>query len=85
MILKFIILATVCWTMDGVERCGQQLRFDLSDASECKRLAYDSGKAFKEGIVKIGGSMTEYRVHCIAIDNEGYNVDGSFKISYNIL
>ena len=29
--------------------------------------------------------MDDYRVHCIAIDKDGYNVDHSFKISYNIL
>ena len=29
--------------------------------------------------------MVEYKAHCIAIDSEGYNVDHSFKISYNIL
>ena len=29
--------------------------------------------------------MDLYEVHCIAIDEDGYNVDESFQISYNIL
>jgi len=38
----------------------------------------------KRQIEEIGGSMADYNVHCIAIDSQGYNVDHSFKISYNI-
>ena len=85
MVLKFILLATVCWSLDGDVKCAQKARFDLSDASECTELANYSGKAFKKRIKEKGGSMTEYRVQCIAIDKDGYNVDESFQISYTIL
>jgi hypothetical protein len=43
------------------------------------------GIRMKDQVEEIGGSMASYDVHCIAIDNKGYNVDYSFKISYNIL
>ena len=43
------------------------------------------GKAQKRKMLKKEGSLVEYKAHCIAIDSEGYNVDHSFKISYNIL
>jgi hypothetical protein len=39
----------------------------------------------KDRIEKKEGSMEHYEAHCIAIDPEGYNIDHSFKISYNIL
>tara|TARA_R110001592_G_scaffold237787_3_gene497035 strand:+ start:1143 stop:1400 length:258 start_codon:yes stop_codon:yes gene_type:complete len=85
MILKYILLISVCTSLNGEVKCGQQLKFDILDGPECTKLANASGKAFKKKMKELGGSMTEYGVHCIAIDNEGYNVDGSFKISYNIL
>jgi hypothetical protein len=43
------------------------------------------GRSHKVKIEELGGFMDYYKVHCIAIDPEGYNVDHSFKISYNIL
>ena len=42
------------------------------------------GKAQKRKMLKKEGSLVEYRAHCIAIDLKGYNIDHSFKISYNI-
>jgi hypothetical protein len=85
MVLKYILLASVCWTLNNDTKCNQRIKFNLSDASACTELADRSGKSFKGRIEELGGSMTEYRVHCIAIDSQGYNVDESFKISYTIL
>jgi len=85
MILKYILLISLCTSLNGEVKCTQKIKFNVSDGPECTKIANTSGKAFKKKIEELGGSMTEYRVHCIAIDSKGYHVDGSFKISYNIL
>ena len=85
MIIKFILLTSFCFNIDNEIKCGQYLRDNLSDASECKLMANAIGKAQKRKISKRGGNLVEYRAHCIGIDSKGYNVDHSFKISYTIL
>ena len=85
MIIKFVLLTTFCFHINNEIKCGQYLRDNLSDASECKSMANAIGKAQKRKMLKKEGSLVEYKAHCIAIDSEGYNVDHSFKISYNIL
>jgi len=86
MLIKFILLTSFCLTYpNGETKCGQYLRDNLSDASECRSMAKAIGTAQKRKIEELGGSMASYDVHCIAIDSEGYNIDHSFKISYNIL
>ena len=85
MIIKFILLTSFCFNINNDIKCGQYLRDNLSDAQECKSMANAIGKAQKHKMLKKEGSLVEYRAHCIAIDSEGYNVDHSFKISYNIL
>ena len=69
---------------DGATKCSQHLVDDLSDGPECRSKAKHIGMTMNRQIEEIKGSMDDYRVHCIAIDNQGYNVDHSFKISYNI-
>ena len=85
MILKFILLTSFCFNINGEVKCGQYLRDNLSDASECEFMADAIGKAQKRKMLKREGNLVEYRAQCIAIDSNGYNVDHSFKISYNIL
>ena len=85
MILKFILLGSVCLnTPDMRTKCTQYIVNDLIDGPGCRSKAKHIGMTMKQQIKEIGGSMEEYRVHCIAIDNQGYNVDHSFKITYNI-
>tara|TARA_R110002096_G_C14033514_1_gene671421 strand:- start:22 stop:168 length:147 start_codon:yes stop_codon:yes gene_type:complete len=43
------------------------------------------GTAQKGEIEALGGSMASYDVSCLAIDNEGLDIDQTFEISYNIL
>tara|TARA_R100000541_G_scaffold18342_2_gene28122 strand:- start:180 stop:440 length:261 start_codon:yes stop_codon:yes gene_type:complete len=86
MIYKFILLTSFCLTYpSGETKCGQYLREDLSDATECRSMAKAIGTAQKRKIEKLGGSMASYDVFCYAIDNQGMAVDQSFEISYNIL
>ena len=85
MIIKFILLTSFCFNVDNEIKCGQYLRDNLSDASECKYMADAIGKAQKMRIKEIGGSLAEYRAQCIAINHEGYDIDHSFNISYTIL
>ena len=85
MIIKFILLTSFCFNINDEIQCGEYLRDNLSHASECKFMADALGKAQKAKMLKREGNLVEYRAHCIAIDSEGYNVDHSFKISYNIL
>tara|TARA_B100000287_G_scaffold255583_2_gene240265 strand:- start:300 stop:557 length:258 start_codon:yes stop_codon:yes gene_type:complete len=85
MILKFILLTSFCFNINNEIKCGQYLRDNLSDASECELMADAIGKAQKRKMLKREGNLVEYRAQCIAIDSNGYNVDHSFKISYNIL
>ena len=85
MILKFILLTSFCFNINNEVLCGQYLRDNLSDASECELMANAIGKAQKRKMLKKEGSLVEYRAQCIAIDSNGYNIDHSFKISYNIL
>jgi hypothetical protein len=85
MIIKFILLTTFCFNINNESKCGQYMRDNLSDASECKYMADAIGKAQKMRIEEIGGSMAEYRAQCIAINQKGYDIDHSFNISYTIL
>ena len=86
MILKFILLGSMCWNFHDVgTQCTQYLADNLSDGSKCRQEALEVGRTKKSKIEELGGFMDYYQVHCIAIDSEGYNVDESFKISYNIL
>ena len=85
MILKYILLGSVCLnTPDMGTKCTKYIVDDLIDGSGCRSKAKHIGMTMKRQIKEIGGSMEEYKVHCIAIDNQGYNVDHSFKITYNI-
>ena len=85
MIIKFILLGSICITTPNQEiKCTQYIRDSLSDASECQSKAKSIGLAVKDKMLKLGGSMEQYSVQCIAIDSNGYNVDHSFNISYNI-
>jgi len=85
MILKFILLGSVCLnTPDMGTKCIQYIVDDLIDGPGCRSKAKHIGMTMKRQIKEIRGSMEEYKVHCIAIDNQGYNVDHSFKITYNI-
>ncbi|QGZ17639.1 hypothetical protein HTVC023P_gp10 [Pelagibacter phage HTVC023P] len=85
MVIKFILLTTFCFNIDNEIKCGQYLRDNLSDASECISMANAMGKAQKMRIKEIGGSLAEYRAQCIAINKDGYDIDHSFNISYTIL
>ena len=86
MVYKFILLTSFCLTYPGGEtKCGQYLRDDLSDATECRSMAKAIGTAQKRKIEGLGGSMASYNIFCYAIDNQGMAVDQSFEISYNIL
>ncbi len=83
---KFILLTSFCLTYpSGDTKCGQYLRDNLSDASECRSMAKAIGTAKKRQIEELGGSMASYSVFCYAIDSEGMDIDQSFEISYNIL
>tara|TARA_X000000950_G_C13738030_1_gene587250 strand:+ start:738 stop:884 length:147 start_codon:yes stop_codon:yes gene_type:complete len=42
------------------------------------------GRAQKTKMEGREGSLVQYEAHCIAINQEGYDVDHSFKISYTI-
>ena len=86
MIIKFILLTSFCLTYsNGETKCGQYLRDDLSDATECRSMAKAIGTAQKRKIEGLGGSMASYSIFCYAIDNQGMDIDQSFEISYNIL
>ena len=39
MILKFILLTSFCFNINGEVKCGQYLRDNLSNASECEYMA----------------------------------------------
>ena len=69
---------------NGTTKCSQHLVDSLSDGTGCRSKAKHIGMTMNRQIKEIGGSMAQYEVHCIAIDNQGYNIDHSFKITYNI-
>lgn len=86
MIIKFILLGTICWNFQDVgTQCSQYMDMNVPDAATCKERALSVGRKHKAKIEELGGFMDEYRVQCMAIDSEGYNVDHSFNISYTIL
>ena len=86
MILKFILLGSMCWNFpDTGIQCTQYIVDNISDANICEETATEVGRSNKKKIEELGGFMEDYNVHCMAIDSEGYNVDHSFKVSYNIL
>ena len=83
---KFILLTTFCLTYpNGETKCGQLLRYNLTDAQECRSMAKAIGTAQKRKIEGLGGSMASYDVSCLAIDSQGLVIDQTFEISYNIL
>mgnify|MGYP003646151085 FL=1 len=84
--IKFILLTSFCLTSpNGETNCGQYLRDNLSDATECRSMAKAIGTAQKRKIEGLGGSMASYNIFCYAIDSEGLDIDQTFEISYNIL
>ena len=84
--VKFILLTSFCFMYpNGETKCGQYLRDNLSDATECRSMARAIGTAQKRKIEELGGSMASYNVFCYAIDSEGLDIDQTFEISYNIL
>ena len=85
MVIKFILLSMFCFNINGEVKCGEYMRNNLTDATECLSLANAMGRAQKLKMKEREGSLVEYGAHCIAIDLKGYNVDHSFKISYTIL
>ena len=86
MILKYILLGSVCLNTPNMGiNCTQYIVDGLSDGPGCRSKAKHIGMTMKRQIEEIRGSMAYYNVHCIAIDKQGYNIDHSFKISYNIL
>ena len=70
--------------LDGSEICPQYVQNPVKSGSECARIAGLKGMSIKSKIEEIGGSMTHYEAQCIAVDQEGWNVDYTFNISYNI-
>jgi len=85
-IIKFILLTSFCLTYpNGETKCGQSIKDNLSDASECRSIARSIGTAQKRQIEGLGGSMASYSIFCYAIDSQGMDIDQSFEISYNIL
>ena len=84
MIIKFILLTSFCFNINNEIKCGEYMRNNLTDATGCLSLANAIGRAQKLKMEEIEGNLVEYRAQCIAIDSNGYNVDHSFKISYNI-
>ena len=84
MYLKFILLGSFCYMLDGSEICPQYVQNPVKSGSDCAELAGLKGMSIKSAIEELGGSMTHYKAQCIAIDQEGWNVDYTFNISYNI-
>ncbi len=85
-ILKFVMLTSFCFIPHNeTERCGQTLHDNLSNASQCRSFANYYGKTLKDEFVKNKASMTSYRAQCLAITQEGLDIDQTFEISYNIL
>ena len=87
MILKFILLTTVCLSTPekGVE-CNQYIKDHISDAENCETLATALGKAYKSRISEVeGGYLYEYKAQCLAIGPDGLDIDQTFNISYTIL
>ena len=72
MILKFILLTSFCINVNNQVICGEYLRDNIINATDCKNLANAIGKAKKRKFKELGGYMVEYRAHCIAINKEGY-------------
>ena len=70
--------------LDGSEVCPQYVQNPVKSGSDCAELAGLKGMSIKSAIEELGGSMTHYEAQCIAIDQEGWNVDYTFNISYNI-
>lgn len=86
MILKFILIGSICWNfIDSGTQCTQFLQDDLVNAQRCEVLANNVGKATKSKILKLEGSMELYEATCIAINESGVDIDQTFEISYNIL
>ena len=47
MILKFILLSMFCFNINGEVKCGEYMRNNLTDATECKYMANAIGKSPK--------------------------------------
>jgi len=84
MILKFILMGSFCFMINGETKCSQYIKEPYKDGPECEEKATLIGKALKAQIAKNEGVLTEYSAHCMAISENGYDVDYSFQISYNI-
>jgi len=85
MILKYILLTSFCVTFaNGETSCGQYMRDNLSDGSECIKMAELIGKAKKRQMLEKKGSLASYEASCLAIDETGMNIDYTFNISYTI-
>jgi|TARA_E500000318_G_C3411418_1_gene153735 hypothetical protein len=87
MIIKFMMLSTFCFItpeMD-MEKCGQTLHNYVPDAPQCRSFARSYGRDIKASLADKGASMTHYRAQCLAITNQGLDIDETFEISYNIL
>jgi len=83
--LKFILLTTICWNFSDVgTQCTQYLDMDIKNAEKCREEANAIGNSYKQKITELGGSMELYQAQCMAIDEQGYNIDYSFDISYTI-
>tara|TARA_Y100001973_G_C5194836_1_gene333491 strand:+ start:1330 stop:1590 length:261 start_codon:yes stop_codon:yes gene_type:complete len=86
MIIKFILLGSICWNFHDIgTQCTQYLVDDIKDSQTCREKAINVGRSQKLKIEELGGFMDHYDVHCMAINSEGYDIDHSFTISYNIL
>ena len=85
-ILKFVMLTSFCFiSPNNGERCGQTLHDNIPGASQCKYLANYYGSTLKDEFIKNKASMTSYRAQCLAITQQGLDIDQTFEISYNIL
>ena len=84
MVLKFILLSSFCFNINNEIKCGQYLRDNLIDRQRCIDMANAIGRAQKTKMEGREGSLVQYEAHCIAINQEGCDVDHSFKISYTI-
>ena len=84
MILKFILLSSFCFNINNEIECGEYIRDNLSDRQTCINMANAIGRAQKSKMEGREGSLVQYGAQCIAINQEGYDIDHSFKISYTI-
>ncbi len=73
MIIKFILLGSMCWNFQDVgTQCTQYLVDNLSDATICREKAIEVGRSNKLKIRRIKGALWMI-IGCIvwSIDSEG--------------